>query len=91
LDIHTHEKLLIIKDDPEDNKGIQIRESRKQKLMHSIQKQKEPVGGDKGKSMVNYPTRSKTRATNKFRLNLKSLFNPSLKEENVIVIDDDTT
>jgi hypothetical protein len=59
--------------------------------MHSIQKQKEPVVGDKGKSMVNYPSRSNTRATNKFRLNSKSLFNPSPKVENVISIDDDTT
>jgi hypothetical protein len=41
--------------------------------------------------MVNYPSRSKTRETNKFRLNSKSLFNPSLKEKNVIVINDDTT
>jgi len=59
--------------------------------MHSIWKQMEPVVGDKGKSMVNYPSRSNTRATNKFRLNSKSLFNPSLKVENVISIDDDTT
>jgi hypothetical protein len=38
----------------------------------------------KGKTMVNCPSRSKIRETNKFRLNSKSLFNPSLKEENVI-------
>jgi hypothetical protein len=31
LEIHTREKILVPKDDPEDNKGIQIRESRKQK------------------------------------------------------------
>jgi hypothetical protein len=44
----------------------------------------------KNKPVVNYPSRSKTRATNKLRLNSKALFNPSIKKENVIVIDDDT-
>jgi hypothetical protein len=39
---------------------------------------------------VNYPNISKTRATNKLRLNSKALFHPSIKKENVIIIDDDT-
>jgi uncharacterized protein YdcH (DUF465 family) len=38
---------------------------------------------------VNFPSRSKTRATNKLRLNSKGLFNPSINKENVIFIDDD--
>jgi hypothetical protein len=40
--------------------------------------------------VVNYPSRSKTRATNKFKLNSKALFDPSIKTDNVIFIDDDT-
>jgi hypothetical protein len=89
LDSH----LLVPKDEPKDNKGIHLRGSNKKQLRPSKQKQKEPVAGDKakqvnkarkGKTMVNCPSRSKIRETNKFRLNSKSLFNPSLKEENVI-------
>jgi hypothetical protein len=49
LDIHTHEKFLFPKDEPEDNKGIHIKESRKQKLKNSTDKQKEPISCDKGK------------------------------------------
>jgi hypothetical protein len=44
----------------------------------------------KDKPVVNYPSRSKTRETNKLRLNSKALFNPSIKKQNVIFIDDDT-
>jgi hypothetical protein len=42
------------------------------------------------KPVVNYPSKSKTRATNKLRLNSKALFHPSIKKENVIIIDDGT-
>jgi hypothetical protein len=45
--------------------------------------------GKKGKQPINYPNRPKTRATNKFRLNSKSLFKPSLKEDNLIILDED--
>jgi hypothetical protein len=64
-----------------------------------MQKQEEPIADDKSKKlsktrmdkpMVNYPSRSKTRETNKLRLNSKALFNPCIKIDNVIVIDDDT-
>jgi hypothetical protein len=64
-----------------------------------MQKHKEPIVDDKNKKwnktkkdkpVMNYPSKSKTRATNKFRLNSKALFNPSIKTNNVIVIDDDT-
>jgi hypothetical protein len=34
------------------------------------------------------PGRNSTRVTNKCRLNFKAMFNPSIKEENVIVIED---
>jgi hypothetical protein len=91
VELDSH--LLVPKDEPKDNKGIHLRGSNKQQLRPSKHKQKEPVAGDKakqvnkarkGKTMVNCPSRSKIRETNKFRLNSKSLFNPSLKEENVI-------
>jgi hypothetical protein len=99
LDIQTQDELLVPKEEPEDCKEIHIRGSKKKKLKQSMQKQEEPVADDKGKKLsktrknkpvVNYPSRSKTRATNKLRLNSKALFNPSIKKENVIVIDDDT-
>jgi hypothetical protein len=44
--------------------------------------------GDKGKH-VNYLSRPKTRPTNKLRLNSKALFKPSLKEDNLIILDED--
>ena len=36
------------------------------------------------------PRRNSTRVTNKYRLKSKAMFNPSIKEENVIVIEDDS-
>jgi hypothetical protein len=45
----------------------------------------------KGKQPVNYPNRPKTRATNKLRLNSKAMFKPSLKKDNLIILDDDIT
>jgi hypothetical protein len=68
------------------------------KLKQSTQKQDKPVTRVKGKKsskkrkskpMVNYPSRSKMRAINKFRFNSKALFHPSTKKTNVIIIDDD--
>lgn len=99
LDIQTQNELLVAKDEPEDYTGAHIIGLTKQKLKQSIQKQDELVGEGKSKKLskkrkskhvVNYPSRSKTRATNKLRLNSKALFNPSIKKGNVIVIDDDT-
>jgi len=39
---------------------------------------------------VNYPSKSKSRETNKLRLNSKAIFHPAIKEENVIIIYVDT-
>jgi hypothetical protein len=98
LDIQTQDEFLVPKDDPKDYKGIHVRGSTKQKIKQSIQKQDEPVVYGKGKKLnktkknklvVNYPSRFETRETHKLRLNSKALFNPSIKKENVIVIDDD--
>jgi hypothetical protein len=44
---------------------------------------------EKGKRVADYKSRPKTRATNKLRLNSKALFKPSLKKDNLIVLDDD--
>ena len=44
---------------------------------------------EKGERVPDYKSGPKTRATNKLRLNSKSLFKPSLKKENFIVLDDD--
>jgi ssDNA-binding replication factor A large subunit len=38
--------------------------------------------------MYKYPRRNSTRVVNKFRLNSKDMFNPSIKKENLIVIED---
>jgi hypothetical protein len=44
---------------------------------------------DKGKQVVGYCSKPKTRATNKLRLNSKDLFKPSLKRDNSIIIYED--
>jgi hypothetical protein len=44
----------------------------------------------KGVSASQKPRRNSTRVTNKYRLKSKAMFNPSIKEENVIVIEDDS-
>jgi hypothetical protein len=46
---------------------------------------------NKGKQLVNYPSRPKTRPKNKLRLNSKVMFKPSLKKEKLIFIDDETS
>jgi hypothetical protein len=99
MEIQTQIESHVPKDKPEYCKGVHVKGSTKQNLKQSIQKQDEPVAGVKGKKLskkgkskpiVNYPSRSKTRETNKLRLNSKALFHPSIKKENVIIIDDDT-
>jgi hypothetical protein len=89
MEIQTQNESPVPKDEPEDCKGFHVRGSTKQKLKQSIQKQDEPVAEGKGKKLskkgkskpvVNYPSRSKTRATNKLRLNSKALFHPSIKK-----------
>jgi hypothetical protein len=35
-----------------------------------------------------YPRKNSTRDVNKFRLNSKAMFDPSIKKENLIVIED---
>jgi hypothetical protein len=45
----------------------------------------------KGKQPVTYPSRPKTRPKNKLRLNSKAMFKPSLKKDNLIIIDEDVT
>jgi hypothetical protein len=37
---------------------------------------------------VDYQSRPKTRETGKLRINSKALFKPSLKKENLIILDD---
>jgi hypothetical protein len=43
---------------------------------------------NKGVPVSQNPRRNSTRVTNKYRLKSKAMFNPSIKEENVIVIED---
>jgi hypothetical protein len=43
---------------------------------------------NKGVPLSQNPRRNSTRVTNKYRLKSKAMFNPSIKEENVIVIED---
>jgi hypothetical protein len=44
----------------------------------------------KGVSISQKRRRNYIRVTNKYRLNSKAMFNPSIKEENIIVIEDDS-
>jgi hypothetical protein len=44
----------------------------------------------KGVSISQKTRRNSTRVTNKYRLKSKAMFNPSIKEENIIVIEDDS-
>ena len=43
----------------------------------------------KGVCVSQNPQRNSTRDTNKYRINSKAMFNPSIKEENTIIIEDD--
>jgi hypothetical protein len=43
---------------------------------------------NKGVPLSQNPRRNSTRVTNKYKLKSKAMFNPSIKEENVIVIED---
>jgi hypothetical protein len=45
----------------------------------------------KGKHLVIYPSKPKTRPKKKLRLNSKAMFKPSLKKDNLINIDEDVT
>jgi hypothetical protein len=60
--------------------------------MSSTSKRGDVVKGKrvKGVSVSQKPRRNSTRVTNKYRLKSKSMFNPSIKEENFIVIEDDS-
>jgi hypothetical protein len=42
----------------------------------------------KGLPMSQNPRRNSTRVTNKYRIKSKAMFDPSIKEENIIVIED---
>jgi hypothetical protein len=44
----------------------------------------------KGVSVSQKPRKNSTTVTNKYRLKSEAMFNPSIKEENVIVIEDDS-
>jgi hypothetical protein len=99
LDIPIQDKLLVLKEEPEDIKGIHIRGPKRHNIKQSMEKQEKSIAYNKymklrktrkDKPVVNYPRRSKTRTTNNLRLNSKALFNPSIKKDNIIVIDDDT-
>jgi hypothetical protein len=43
----------------------------------------------KGNKHVTYLSKPKTRLTNNLRLNLKVIFKPSLKKDNLIILDED--
>jgi hypothetical protein len=45
---------------------------------------------EKGKQPASFPYIPKTRPTNKIRLKSKALFKPSLKEDNLIILEDDS-
>jgi hypothetical protein len=61
--------------------------------IHDIPIEKPPMirqsKRNKGKQPANCPSRPKTWPTNKLRLNSKALSKPSMKEEKLIIIDDD--
>jgi hypothetical protein len=46
--------------------------------------------GKKGLYVSQKPQRNSNRDTNKYRLNSKAMFNLAIKEENTIIIDDDS-
>jgi hypothetical protein len=46
--------------------------------------------GKKSTPVSKYPRRNSTRAVNKFRLKSKAMFDPSIKKENLIVIEDNS-
>jgi hypothetical protein len=60
--------------------------------MPSTNKRSVAIKGKKGKGVYvsQKPQRNSTRVTNKYRLKSKAMFNPSIKEENTIIIEDDS-
>jgi hypothetical protein len=60
--------------------------------MPSTSKRSTAIKGKKVKGVCvsQKPRRNSTRVTNKYRLKSKAMFNPSIKEENTIIIEDDS-
>jgi hypothetical protein len=60
--------------------------------MPSTNKRSAAIKGKKVKGVCvsHKPRRNSTRVTNKYRLKSKAMFNPSIKEENTIIIEDDS-
>jgi hypothetical protein len=78
-------------DGPEDYTTNLVQSPAKQKKQ-SIGKRvaKGKKQSKKKKPISKYPRRNSTRAANKFRLNSKAMFHPSIKKENLIIIEDNS-
>jgi hypothetical protein len=78
-------------DEPEDHTTNPVKRPTKQKKQSTGKKVAEGKKMSKKKELVsNYPKRATTRAANKLRLNSKALFHPSIKKENLIIIEDNS-
>jgi hypothetical protein len=86
--------------DPEINMEVDVDEDYNVNPIQSTVKHKQKLtikksakGKKQGKKptlVPKYPRRNSTRVVNKFRLNSKAMFDPSIKKENLIVIEDNS-
>ena len=73
----------------EDYNANPIQSTVKHKHKSTIKKSaKGKKQGKKPTLVPKYPRRNSTSAVNKFRVNSKAMFDPSIKKENLIVIED---
>jgi hypothetical protein len=78
-------------DEPEDYTTSPVQSLMKQKKKSTGKRVEEGKKKTKKKEPISkYPKINSTRAENKFRLNSKALFHPSIKKENLIIIEDNS-
>jgi hypothetical protein len=90
-DIHFDPDIKREFDEPEDYITSPVQSPSKQKKQPTGKKTAKGKKQSKKKTHVpKYPRRNSTRAANKFKLNSKSMFHPSIKKENLIIIEDNS-
>jgi hypothetical protein len=90
-DIHFDPDIKRESDEPKDYITSPVQIPAKQKKQPTGNKIAKGKKQSKKKTHVpKYPRINSTKAANKFRLNSKSMFHPSIKKENLIIIEDNS-
>jgi hypothetical protein len=91
IDMFPDTEIKMEVDEDEDYNVNPIQSTVKHKQKSTIKKgAKGKKQGKKPTLVSKYPRRNSTRVVNKFRLNSKAMFDPSIKKENLIVIEDNS-